>query len=188
MEALKCQYCSLKKLAFFLNNIDKPNNDIIINQNELEELFEKNEELIFNICYFYRINIQEKLYNSDEVIDIDYKYPQLSKLFYFALLLDSNIVNFYYSFDFIKGLEKSLKSSRDIKINYLKQIFLSKIIIMLVDNTKGFDYYYKSENKNELEKIKNSHNKIIKENLDIFNKNFKLQYDIKSFFILYKII
>ena len=127
---------------------------------------------------FDRNNIQEILYKSDNIIDIEDLgiNSKLSELFYLSLLLwNSNLVNFSYSFDFISKLD----SISQYNENYLTKIILSKIIIILIDYTKVLYIYY--QNQNELEKIRIRNTGIIENNLELFNKEFKLKYDIKSF-------
>ena len=178
METLKCQSCSIRKIKPILDNIEKPTNIIINKYEEIESFCKNNEGKILNLFYFYRNNIQEILYNSDNIINIEELEinSKLSELFYLSLLLwNSNLVNFSYSFDFISKMDSKNQSNK----NYLKKIILSKIIIILIDYTKALDYYY--QNQNELEKIRKSNIEIIENNLELFKKEFKLKYDVKSF-------
>ena len=176
MNTLECQICSIREFKSLIDSLVKPNNTIIRNYDEIKDLCKANEGQILKIFYFYRNNIQDILYESNNVIDIKDLYNEIefSELFYLSLLLyNSNLVNFYFSFDFIKNID-SIEEE-----NSIKQIILSKIIIILIDYSKGLDYYYKK--KNELENIESSNRDIIKRKLEIFNKEFNLKYDIKSF-------
>ena len=176
MNTLKCQICSIREFKSLIDSLVKPNKAIISNYDGIKHFCKENEGKILKIFYFYRNNIEDILYESNTVIDIKDLYNEIgfSELFYLSLLLyNSNLVNFYFSFDFIKKLD-SKKEENDIK-----QIILSKIIIILIDYSKGLDYYYKK--KNELENIESSNRDIIKRKLEIFNKEFNLKYDIKSF-------
>ena len=178
METLKCQSCSIRKIKPILDNIDKSTNTKINKYEEIESFCKNNKEKILKFFYFYRNNIQEILYKSDNIIDIEDLgiNSKLSELFYLSLLLwNSNLVNFSYSFDFISKLD----SISQYNENYLTKIILSKIIIILIDYTKVLDIYY--QNQNELEKIRIRNIGIIANNLELFNKEFKLKYDIKSF-------
>ena len=178
MKTLECQSCSIKKIKPFLGNIDKPTNTIINKYEEFESLCKANEGKILKLFYIYRNNIQEILNESDKVIDIDNlkNNSKLSELFYLSLLLhNSSLVNFNYSFDFIAELD-SINQKNE---NYITKIILSKIIIILIDYSRGLDCY--NENQNKLEKIRIENIRTITEKLGIFNKEFKLKYDVKSF-------
>ena len=177
METLECQSCSIRKMKPLLDNIDNPINTIINKYEEIENFCKANKGKILKLFYFYRNNIQEILYESDNVFDINKLIinSKLPELFYLSLLLyNSNLVNFNYSFNCITKLD-----SKNQENGNLKKIILSKIIIILIDYSKGLNYYY--QNKNELEEMKISNIKIITKNLGIFNKEFKLKYDVKSF-------
>ena len=176
MNTLKCQICSIREFKSLIDSLVKPNNTIIRNYDEIKDLRKANEGQILKIFYFYRNNIQDILYESNNVIDIKDLYNEIefSELFYLSLLLyNSNLVNFDFSFDFIKKFDSKKEE------NYIKQIILSKIIIILIDYTKVLYIYY--QNQNELEKIRIRNIGIIANNLELFNKEFKLKYDIKSF-------
>ena len=151
MKTLECQICSINISKPLLDKIDKPNKTIINDYKEIEPFCEKNKGKILKLFYFFRNNIQKILYKLDNVIVIDIEklniQSQLSELFYLSLLLHkSNLVNFNFSFDFIKSLD-SIKEE-----NFIKKIILSKIIIILIDYTKGLDYYYQYQK--ELAEIK----------------------------------
>ena len=176
MNTLECQICSIREFKSLIDSLVKPNKAIISNYDDIKHFCKENEGKILKIFYFYRNNIEDILYESNTVIDIKDLYNEIefSELFYLSLLLyNSNLVNFYFSFDFINNFDSKKEE------NFIKQIILSKIIIILIDYSKGLDYYYKK--KNELENIESSNRDIIKRKLEIFNKEFNLKYDIKSF-------
>jgi len=177
---LKCQICKAKITKIskkLLDNAPKPLNKVIQSYDEIKDIYEKNKEKILKILYLDKNNIQDILYNSDKIINFEDLIikPELSKLFDLSLLLDnSNLVNFKYSFDFIKKADVYSKEKKPIA-----QIILSKIIIFLIDNFKGLEDYYQYQN--ELKKIKNKYIDTINKNLRIFNDTFKFEYNIKSF-------
>ena len=155
-------------------NINDPINKIINKYEEILDIYKNNEGQILKTFYPIRNNIQKILYDNDKIIDIeDLKIkPDIPELFYLSLLLDnSNIINFKYSIDFINNLSNSIKEK-----SYITQIILSKIIIILIHNAKGLDFYY--QNINELKKIKNNHIEIITE---FFNQKSDLKIDINTF-------
>ena len=108
MNTLKCQICSIREFKSLIDSLVKPNNTIIRNYDEIKDLCKANEGQILKIFYFYRNNIQDILYESNNVIDIKDLYNEIefSELFYLSLLLyNSNLVNFYFSFDFINNFD-----------------------------------------------------------------------------------
>ena len=179
-EPIKCQTCIIEIMNAFLYNIDNPNNEAISKDTEFkkfEEICKNNKDQILEIFYLHKENVQKILYKSDQIFDIENSNikPELPALFFLSLLLDnSNNVYFKYSFDFIKNLDNSIKEKK-----YINKIILSKIIIKLIDNFEGLDYYY--QYKNELEEINKRNIEIIKSNLEVFNKEFNLKYDINNF-------
>lgn len=162
MESLKCQSCILTIINAFLYNIGKPNIKIITDDDKIEEICKNNKDQILEIFYSNKEMIKKKLYKSDEIFDIkdSNNRSELPELFYLSSLLDdSNKVNFKYSFDLYKNLDNSIIKEK----KYITQIILSKIIIKLIDNFKGLDYYY--QYKKEIEAIKNGNIEKIKSNL-----------------------
>ena len=83
---------------------------MISNYQELTEIFEEvntfPHENIFKFLYFYEKNINQVLYNEDTTINVDiFKLNyQFDEYYYLDLLImdDEEIVNYEYSFDFIK--------------------------------------------------------------------------------------
>ena len=181
-EPIKCQACIIAIMNAFLYNIDKDQLDqsrdkIISNFADIEKICKNNKEQILEILFLNKEKVKEILYDNDKNIDFEGLNikPELPELFYLSLLLDNpNIVYFKYSIGFIRNLDNSIKKKK-----YINKIILSKIIIKLIDNFEGLDYYY--QDKNELEEIKKRNIKIIKSNLEIFNKEFNLKYDINHF-------
>ena len=177
MNYLKCKLCCkeiLKAPSIYIND---PINKIINKYDEIVDICKNKEGKILMIFYFIRNNFQKILYDNDKIInieDLNIK-PEISELFYLSLLLDnSNLINFKYSFDFIKILDTSIKEEISIR-----KIILSKIIIILIDYAKGLDFYY--QYMNELKELKNKNIEIITNNLELFNNKFTLEYDINSF-------
>jgi len=175
---LKCQSCSIREFTPIQVNLYKPNKTKISKYDENKKCCQEKKENILKLLSSYGNNIQENLYESDNVININDSDIQIDfpGLFYLSLLLyKSNLINFIFSINFIKNLD-SIKEE-----NYIAKIILSKIIIIFIDYAKGLDYSYQNQNQDELEKIKIKNIGIIIDNLEIFNKEFNLKYDIKSF-------
>ena len=109
-----------------------------------------------------KTKVHKILYDNDEVIDItpyDIK-NDLSQLFYLdpLILYNKHIVNYEYSFDFIKQLNEF----NIVKNNGLRKIFFSKIVLNLItfldtlsDDGENYDI-------------------IIKNNTEIINNNISL--------------
>ena len=164
----------LKDPSIYIND---PINKIINKYDEIEDICKNSNGQILMIFYFMRNNIQKILYDNDKIIDIDgfNIKPEIPELFYLSLLLDnSNVINFKYSFDFVKNFYNSIKGEGPIT-----QIILSKIIIILIDYAKGLDFYYQYTK--ELKEIKNKNIEIITNNLELFKNELNLEYDINSF-------
>ena len=175
---LKCQSCSIREFTPIKVNLYKPNKTKISKYYENKDCCQEKKENILKLLSSYGNNIQENLYESDNVININDSDIQIDfpGLFYLSLLLyKSNLINFIFSINLIKNLD-SIKEE-----NYIAKIILSKIIIIFIDYAKGLDYSYQNQNQDELEKIKIRNIGIIIDNLEIFNKEFNLKYYIKSF-------
>lgn len=146
----KLIYCfkELKELLYFLN---------------------ENHENVFKILYDNMDNIHIILYNSDEFINLDsIEIKGLNSYFYLSLLITQNqeIVNYFYSFNFINKMNNLIKKSNAKKF---RKLILNKILLDIIKNFEGLDDYDEDTMKEEISKIKNDTIRIIDENIDIFN-------------------
>ena len=140
----------------------EPTFKLINNFSEINILLNKNPDK-FKLIYFHKKKIKNILYECEEeiILDSDKKENTLDKIFYLSLLVTENkeIVNYNYSIDFIKQLNKT-NENNDLK---LSEIIFSKIILDLIEYFTGFE-----DNNGGME---SSINAIKFKNIDIINKN-----------------
>jgi len=174
---LKIMFISNFKTKYLLkiNKLTRdPISQLVSNYKELE-IYLKHNKLIFKNLYLNIKNINNILYDSENIIEIrkqDYN-QSLTQYFYLTMLINENkhIVNISYSFDLIREINEENKKC----IKKLKKILVSKIILDLIDNYKGLDIDEIIDDK-EIETIKNRNKLIIKDNLKFF-KEFDLKYN-----------
>lgn len=155
--------------------------NLLSNIFELNSIFEKRFAKIILILYFFKEIITKILYECDEIINID-NYSNINKFeisfyFYLSLLIKDtpNIINYTYSIDALRCLNKLLKKDKE---NKLEIIIISKIGIDLLNNYKNTDSYDESESE-ELTNIEEEFYYIIKNNINIIN-DFNLNYTINE--------
>ena len=176
-------------LSFKLSLIEKENkntiNDSLINNllndfKEIEELLGKNLDNIIKSFYFSKKKIHGILYEEQQLINIEsYKIKNnLTNHFYLNLLInDSNtIVNYSYSIDYIKNLNKIQKDLN----NKFKEIFIAKCILDLIKNYKELDEDLQDEEKEIINKIEKDNEVYIENNISIFEE-INLLLDDKKF-------
>ena len=143
----------------------------LININSLEKLYEIDKLDIIKSIYYNKNSIHQYLYDNEEFINItsdsDEKLTKLSFLFYLSLLIadNINIVNYNYKFIYIKNIDEQQNQNQ----NKFNKVLLSKIILELINDYKGLDNTVNNY-ENELKKIETANEKIIKDNINIFNK------------------
>ena len=135
------------------------------------------KEDIFKYLYLNFEKVQKILYDSENIISLDFLSGKfiLSNYFYLSLLItySPNIINFEYSIDIIQKINNQ-KIEED---KIFKEILKSKIVLDLIYNYKQTDIYDKEKEQDILNKIENSFlNKINNNKLD------------KSYYILNNII
>ena len=88
-------------------------------------------------CYSQNSNINKILENDDEIIEISNNKYDLHFYFYLTLLIESNpdIINYSYKYDLISYLD----GKNRIEKENLKRVIISKIIIVLIYNFRGFN-------------------------------------------------
>ena len=125
----------------FDNSIDKEGTNYSIeniqkiallnNKKYLEENL--NDLSLAKIYYLYRDSIENKLYDLNNNIRLNYDHKNEENLpfyFYLSLLIreNENIINFTYSIDYIKKINNRAKANN----NPYYRIMISKIIIELI--------------------------------------------------------
>ena len=159
----------------FLNSND-PIYKLISNFDEIKHIYNSNLKENKKFFYFNKEKIHDILYDLEEIlkIDDDKEEIKLSELFYFSLLLIDNpvLIKYEISLNYIKKVNDLINKSKN---NALKILLLSKIILILIYNFKGQNYYDENIYGTEIEKMKNDYISIIKNNLEILN--FDLNYE-----------
>ena len=176
---LKICLCCREALKRSIYNTLDPISKLISNMLEIKKILIIPEFKIF-ILYYNKNNIEEILYNEEEIIKIENEIinNQLVDYFYLSLLIRGNpdIINYVYSFSIIKILnEKYKKDNNEI----YKKVIISKIILELINNYKGTDNYDEKDDE-EIQKIENENTKLISDNIFIF-RDLKLDWDLDDF-------
>ena len=151
--------------------------DQIQNMNELL-LLKKN---FIPFLFLYMIIIHSKLYEKEEIINIDYEnhIKNLIDIFDLSLLIldDPDIINYSYSFNLILKINEKKNEYKD---KILKQIIISKIILDLIYNIKGLNNFDEIKYGKNLEIIVKENIGIINNNLNYLKNEFKLNLEIKN--------
>ena len=141
---------------------------LLTDYEKLNIFFKKDKLKVIKFLYFNREIIHNILYENENTIELkpDEDIINLSFYFYLSLLIrDKDIVNYTYSFEFIKNINNQQNNNNNI----YNKLILSKIILELIDNYEQTD---KDDNNNdlEMEKIKNYNNETINNNIKIINE------------------
>ena len=130
----------------------EPISALISDFEEIKNILNK-KECNLKLLYFNKKNIHAILYKSDRVINInELKISELSDYFYLISLIedDNDIVNYEYDFNFIKNIyDKQLVNEKNNKL----KIILSIIILKLISNYKGTNYYDEAEDYTKIAEI-----------------------------------
>ena len=175
------QYNSKKRYFFkpFKLKEDDPITKLVSNFAEVEMYLKRqNKKSKFKNLYLDIKNIYDILYEENKAIFIKYEdcYQSLSEYYYLVKLINikSNIlINFTYSLDFIEKINNSNKNC----LKPLRKIIIAKIILVLVQNYKGFDWYERDNQK--IKEIEQENKDIIKNNLRILEE-IGLNFSISS--------
>ena len=150
----------------FLENTQQ----LITEYSDIEKIMQLEDKfLMTKIIYFNKKNIHYLLYETENIININYFNQKLACYFYLDLLLleNPNIINYNYSIDFIhKIVNYGIKNNYKIKII---DCIYSKIIIDIIYNYKRTDVY-KDEEEEELNIMKNKAIYIIKNKSFLFKE------------------
>lgn len=168
-------------LSHPIENEVKNNNDPInkilnfLKFENIKKIIQLPDKDIYLFLYFNRHIIHLVLYENEEFIFInENKIKELKDIFYISLLIKENdfIINYIYSINFLKKLNEIQK----IEKKGIKKIFISKIIINLIENYEKMDDLDNNNYINELDKYNNDNLKTIHDNIDLlkqFNLNEK---------------
>ena len=171
----------IKLIKILLTNkidLEYQNFELISAYSEIEEIICLNKLISLKIIYFNKTNIHKILYETDNIIYLNYFNNNIGNYFYLDLLiLDiKNIVNYSYSFNFI---QKIVNYSEN-KLKIVSKLILARIIINLLYNYKQTDIYNEKEEEDELNKIENNNKSLIKNNINIF-KDLGLNFTENDF-------
>ena len=132
--------------------------------NKIKEFTLLKDENIFKFFYFNKKEVHEKLFEEEEVIEVDNTINKnIILYFYLNLLINDNltIVNYIYSLDLITKLNDSQKKNDNKKY---KKIINSKVIVDLIENYKNSDKYEEGKDDEILDEIESDNKNIIQEN------------------------
>ena len=127
--------------------------NLLSKYSEIEDIMKEDNLELLNYFYFNRKQINEFAYNEEEVIEINSKIIKNKYIdyFYLNLLIEENtdIVNYEYTLEFIKEIDDQIKGIKNDY--YLRELMMSKILLVLIRNYKGTDEY--DYNKNEIDEL-----------------------------------
>ena len=160
--------------------------DWLIDYDKIKTFCKEKEYNPLKLYYFIKNYIHSLLYEKEKLIVLNSNNRQtLDYYFYLSLLIQDNpnLVNYSYSFEFIKQIYSNINNVNNDNNKY-KKLILSKIILELIANYKQSNEYddYDDNDDKEIEKIEYEMNEIIKYNINNFNKEFNLKWkeeDIK---------
>ena len=148
--------------------------NLLSKYSEIEDIMKEDNLELLKFFYFNRKQINELIYNEEEVIEINSKIIKNKYIdyFYLTLLIEDNIniLNYEYNLDFIKEINDQIKGTNN---DYLRELMISKIIFVLIKNYKGTDEYDENDKseieeleKHNLERIEYNVNKLKELNLE----------------------
>ena len=141
------------------------------NYEELEAILKLNDPEIIKFLYFNRYYVHQILYEEEKeitIINSDENVKNIFYIFYLSLLIRDNIdiINYSYKFDYIREIDNYYRNEKD---KYLL-IIASKIIIDLISNFEGTEYYDKNVIQKEINNVIEERKNIIKSSINIFNE------------------
>ena len=154
------------------NEILAPN--ILYNISDIKEVLKSKKGDKFKYIYLNKENINQLLYNTDDIFYIDDTYIELFKeyenLFYLDYLISNSeeMINYSFSKKFLIEIS-SLKIVKDSDKILILNIY-SKIVSNLINSYKGFDFYDEKNDEKELNLIMDNRKNTISKNLYIFDE------------------
>ena len=158
-----------KLLPSFEKKNNHPISHMLSNFEEINDILNNKKDNKIKFLFYNRNKVHDILYSCEKTIEIcsEMLGNELSNYFYLALLLEENkvTVDYEYSIDLIRDVCKLIK-----KENKLRDIILSKIIIILIEHYKETEIFDEDEEKEELENIENNSLETIKNNIKELEK------------------
>ena len=141
---------------------------------DIEKIQKINENQLTQFLYFNREKIKKILYEEDENIHFNYNINNNILSFYFYLILlikDQNeILNYTYDIKYIKEMDDGQENNEKI----FNKLIMSKIIIELTNNYKEINDCYGDKNEEELNKIIEKNETIIKNYIECFESDLPI--------------
>ena len=175
----KLNLCYFSTLFFPEKNDQEENknpiNKLISTFPEIETMLNLGETDVLKILYFNRMATHKILYDDEEIINIkDMHEEKLEYYLYLCLLIEENtsVVNYLYSFEFIKKLNEWQTKLKNEKI---EKLIIAKIILIFINNFEQSENEENTSGKYSevLDKIIDFNSKIIENNIDEL-KQFKI--------------
>ena len=179
----KSKNISYDIILFKINEFKCSNyNNFIRDFAQLEKLFKYNKKNIFTeILFFSKHNIHKILFVSNEIIDFDYKIIKKKNLFPYLFYLDLLIVDqpIFVDYSYNIKLINKIHEINKKETNSIKKLFISRIIIDLINNYKNLENYdeYKEE---KMINLTNEENENIISNSITKFKDFNLEINIEK--------
>jgi len=159
-------------------NSNDPIHNLISNFDEIKDIYNCNLKENKKFFYFNKKKIHDILYDLEKILKIDDNKEnkeeiKLSELFYFSLLLIDNpfLIRYEISINYIKKVNGQIEKSKNRNLKLL----LIKIILILIYNFKGQNYYDENDYGSEIEKMQNDYKSIVKNNLEVLNIDLKYE-------------
>ena len=155
-------YYKKNQSYYYYNNETKP--ILLSNSNVLEIIFKKKDILkIYTLFCFNKDKIYKILYNDEEIKNMiqDEEKKSLGYNFYLNLLINPEVFDYSFSFEYINNNNKE---------NKYKIILLSKYILCLIINYKGKEDFYDDKKQEFLE----NKEVLIRIGLDLDEKKIEL--------------
>ena len=158
-------------------SIENDNGTFLISDfNELESFMNSldlNEEIKF--CFDYKNDIRNLSWKYNKIIKfiINKSLPLYFEEFYYIdILLNDNpyFITYYFEENFINRLDEIISKENDIS----KKVILSKIILTLINNFNELN----EDKYNNYLNIENKYQNFINNNINIFNKEFNINYNL----------
>ena len=152
------------RLCFIIAINNPYENDHIIfnllsNYEQIEKCLEfKYSKVVMIVLYFNRKNIHQILYETNEIIRIQFSIDSINLVnyFYLSLLISDNddIINYTFPIDLIRNIDKIERKS-------INQIIIAKIIIQLINNFRETEEYDEIKHQIELSELERKNEEII---------------------------
>ena len=160
-------FCFEENKQIYATN--SPFSKLLFNFDNIKTILEKaNKSNIIKLFFIARKSIHRILFEKDEIINIKYDNTKKSLVsnFYLNLLLKENpdIIDYSFSIDFIREVNKERKKQTD----KFKNILMAQCINDLIINYEGTEEYNEYEDKDILEALKEESKMTIKQNLNVF--------------------